>query len=148
MNLRKCGEKSCVGPSCRRDDGDPVMMLRKGGVGCIHPGRSILLEVHHNHDRCVYYAYLWMSDLHSHDVLNDQNGLLVASQTSQSPLGPNDRLFKTKTDICHSLAFVFEGLACRSKPCKINGKTCSLSQSHAEKKGKKCKLEGHHTKGF
>lgn len=67
-----------------------------GAVGCTHPGGSIPLEVRHNHGRFVYYACLWMSDLHLRDVLSDQIGPPVASQTNQSPLGPNDRLLKPK----------------------------------------------------
>lgn len=96
-----------------------MMLWRRGGVvGCIHPGDSIPLEVRHNHGRCVYYAYLWMSD--HHDVLSDQNGPPVASQTNQSPLGPNDRLFETKTKNSQ-LFYVTRGIACRLKPCKITG---------------------------
>lgn len=73
-----------------------MALWRKDGVvaGCTHPGDSILPEVRHNHGMCVYYAYQSMSELR--DVLSDQNGLPVASQTNQSPLGPNDRLLKPK----------------------------------------------------
>lgn len=75
------------------------MMWRSGVVGCTHPQDNIPLEVRHNHGRCVCYAYLRLSDLHCHDALSDQNGPPAASQTNQFPLGSNDRLFETKTNI-------------------------------------------------
>lgn len=76
-----------------------MMWRRSGVVGCTHLVDRIPLEVRHNHGMCVYYAYPWMSEFQFHDVLSDQNGPRVASQTNQSPLGPNDRLFETKTNI-------------------------------------------------
>lgn len=75
-------------------------------VGYTHLEDNILLEVHHNHGKCVYSASLWMSDFHFHDALSDQNGPPVASQTNQSPLDPNDRLFETKTNIISHLLHV------------------------------------------
>lgn len=89
--------KSCVYQSCCHGDGVPVVPRRMcGAAGCTHPQDHIPLEVHHNRGKCVYSAYLWMNDFHFHDVLNDQNGPLVASQTNQSLLAPNDRLLKPK----------------------------------------------------
>lgn len=88
--------KSCVCQSCCHGDGDLVMWKRGGVAGCTHPVDCTHLEAHRNHGRYVYYVYLWMNDLHLHDVLSDQNGPPLASQTSQFPLGPNDRLFKNQ----------------------------------------------------
>lgn len=88
--------KNRVCQSCCRGDGVPVAPRRMCGVAGCTPQDNIPLEVHHNRGKCVYSAYLWMNDFHSHDVLIDQNGLLVASQTNQSLLAPNDRLLKPK----------------------------------------------------
>lgn len=89
--------KSRVCQSCCHGDGVPVVPRRMCGVaGCTHHRDNIPPEVRRNHGRCVYSAYLWTNDFHFHDVLNDQNGPPVASQTSRSLLGPNDRLLKPK----------------------------------------------------
>lgn len=72
------------------------MVWRMSGVGCTHPVDRIPLEARRNHGKYVYYVCLWMSDSRLHDVLSDQNEPPVVSQTSQSPLDPNDRLFKNQ----------------------------------------------------
>lgn len=72
------------------------MMWKSGAVDCTHPVDSIPPEAHHSHGRYAYYVYQWRSDLHYHDVLSDQDGPLVVSQTNQFLLGSNDMLFKNQ----------------------------------------------------
>lgn len=113
------GVKSCVCQSHCHGDGGLSMMM-SAAVGCTHPQDNTPLEVHRNHGRCAYCAYLRTNGFHCHDVLCDQNGLLAASQTNQSLLGLSDRLFKqTKTNIVSQLVlYRMMREACRIKPCK------------------------------
>lgn len=79
------------------------MMMMSAAVDCTHPQDNTPLEVHRNHGRCACYAYLKTNDFHCHDALSDQNGPPAASQTSQSPLGSSDRLFKNQSKHCQSV---------------------------------------------